>query len=65
MIEPPRAPGPNERCSTCQEASEESVRKKTVRERYMEEIAKNPRWRDTTKPGRGVVIGGAKVPSKR
>jgi hypothetical protein len=65
MIEPPRAPGPIESCSTCQDASKESARKKSVREWYMEKIAKNPKWRDTTKSGRGFVIGGAKLPSKR
>jgi hypothetical protein len=61
MIEPPKAPGPNESCWTRQEASKESAPMKSVRGRYMEEIAKNPRWRDATKPGRGIVIGGAKL----
>jgi hypothetical protein len=65
MIAPPKSPGPNEGCSKRQEATKENAGKKSERERYMEEIAKNPRWRDSTKPGWGFVIGGAKRPTKR
>ncbi len=65
MIEPPKASAPNERCWTCEEVSKESTRTNAVRERYMEKIAKNPRWRDSTKPGRGALIGGASSPAKR
>jgi hypothetical protein len=63
MIDPPKALGPGANCWARQEASKESARMKSVRERYMVKIAKNPKWRETTKPGRGVVIAGAKLSS--
>jgi hypothetical protein len=33
----------------------------TARELYEREIADNPKWRDTTTPGRGFVIGGVRA----
>jgi hypothetical protein len=34
---------------------------KTARELYEQEIVDNPKWRDTTTPGRGFVIGGVRA----
>jgi hypothetical protein len=38
-------------------------RRPTAREVYQQEIARNPRWRNTTTAGPGFIIGGAR-PSK-
>jgi hypothetical protein len=32
----------------------------TAREVYQQKIARNPKWRHTTKAGRGFIIGGTK-----
>jgi hypothetical protein len=46
------------------EAPTESTSNKTLHDRILEEIARNPKWRDTTKPGRAFVIGGVKPPNE-
>jgi hypothetical protein len=62
MTEPPNEPGKEGSRSKPDKAPTESARNKTVREQYMEIIARNPKWRDTTKPGQAFVIGGVKPP---
>jgi hypothetical protein len=62
MTEPPNEPGKEE--SRSDKAPTKSAPNKTVRELYLEKIARNPKWRDTTEPGRGFVIGGVKPPSQ-
>jgi hypothetical protein len=37
-------------------------KRKTARELALEEIARNPKWRDATKRGRGFIIGGVRPP---
>jgi len=64
MTEPPNVPVKEGSCSEPDKAPTESAHNKTARERYLEEIARNPKWRDTTKPGRGFVIGGVKPPEQ-
>jgi hypothetical protein len=64
MTEPSNGPDREESCSKPEKASTERAGNKTVREVYLEMIARNPKWRDTTKPGRGFVIGGVKHPSE-
>jgi hypothetical protein len=64
MTEPPNEPGNEGSCSKPDKAPTESAPNKTVREKYLEMIARNPKWRDTTEPGRGFVIGGVKPSSQ-
>jgi hypothetical protein len=63
MTERPNAPVEEGSCSEPDKAPTESTRNKSMRERLLEEIATNPKWRDTTKPGRAFVIGGIKPPN--
>ena len=63
MTEPPNVPSEEGSRSKPDEAPTESTHNKTMHERLLEEIATNPKWRDTTKPGRAFVIGGVKPPS--
>jgi hypothetical protein len=39
-------------------------KRKTARELYLDKIAINPRWLDTTMAGRSFIIGGVRPPQK-
>jgi hypothetical protein len=46
--------------SETSQAPKPNATKQTVRDRYAEEMAKNPRFKEAPKTGKGFVIGGVK-----
>jgi hypothetical protein len=54
-----RTPHELETTSEPRQAPTQGSGQKTAAEQYHEEVARNPKWRDVTEPGRGLIIGGA------